>query len=286
MIMLRSVVRLIGGASWASGGLCRSDRIRSRESSPSATELPSGDGAVRPLTVTVGAASLWPSGHQRAIDHVAAACRAGDSCRTEHDDRMTDPERVLHAFRQRWRVDLDDLAAADAVRADAAFRDARAAIDAYEAITVCEWQVDSGGAEYPRPSTSNPHWAGALVKVLLDARADLVRRHHSLRVQAVLAETIRRAFERRFATLPRGTEADGVTLFEPFGRPGELLSRDIGFETAKEGFRTLRLDELPLVRQAIRAEFRDRRDDPWAEKGALWETWRAVDTVYRERNLE
>jgi hypothetical protein len=159
---------------------------------------------------------------------------------------MTDPERVLDAFRQRWRVDLDDQAAADAVRADAAFRDARAAIDAYEAITVCEWQVDPGGAQYPRPSTTNPHWAGAIAKVLLDARAELVRRHHSLRVQAVLTETIRRAFERRFGDLPRGTEADGVTLFEPFGRPGELLTRDIGFETAKEGFRTLRFVDMPL----------------------------------------
>jgi hypothetical protein len=199
---------------------------------------------------------------------------------------MTEPERVLDAFRQRWRVDHDDPVAADEVRADAAFREAQAAIDAYAAITVCEWRVDASGAQYPRPSTSNPHWAGAIAKVLLDARADLVRRHHPLWVQAVLCEVIKAAFDRRFGDLPRGTEADGVTHFEPYGRPGELLSRDLVFETAKEGFRTLRLDELPLARQAIRAEFRDRRDDPWAEKGALWEMWRAVDTVYRERNLE
>jgi hypothetical protein len=199
---------------------------------------------------------------------------------------MTEPEHVLIGFRQRWRIDSGDGTAADAVRADAAFREARAAIAAYEAITLCEWRVDAGGAQYPRPTTGNPHWAGAIIKVLLDARADLARRHHPLRVQAVLLTEIESAFHRRFGDLPRGTEADGVTRFEPFGRPGELLARDVVFETAKQGFRTLRLDELPLARQAIRAEFRDRRDDPWTAKGSLWEMWRAVDAVYRERNLE
>jgi hypothetical protein len=199
---------------------------------------------------------------------------------------MREPERVLDAFRQRWRVDPSDQAAADAVRTDASFRDVQAAVDAYEAITVCEWQVDVSGAQYPRPSTSNPHWAGALTKVLLDARADLARRHHPLWVQSVVVKRIQAAFARRFSDLPQGTDADGLTRFEPFRRPGELLARDVVHETSKQGFRTLRLDELPLVREAIRAEFRDRRDDPWIAKGELWEAWRAVDAVYRERNLE
>jgi hypothetical protein len=199
---------------------------------------------------------------------------------------MSDPERVLLAFRKRWRIDTGDQAAADAVRSDPAFREARAAIDAYEAITQCEWQADPSGAQYPRPSTSNPHWSGALAKVLLDARAQLARAHHPLRVQAVLLETIYAAFDRRFGELPPGMEADGVTPFEPFGRPGELLSRDIIFATAKEGFRTLTLQELALARLAIRAEFRDLRNELWPAKSQLWQHWRAVDAVYRERNLE
>ncbi len=187
--------------------------------------------------------------------------------------------RLDALYEQGWKdTDFNEL------RNDPRYGDALEAINSYAAVSICEWVKDEEGGQYPRPYVTDPQVATSATDQVIVAFDDLSQRFHPIAIKRALTEDTVTALQ---VDLPSGTDVDGFTHYEPYGRPHTHLTAAVADAELRQRFNRRSVEELELTKIALvdRQDYYGRADLHGSWKDTTHEI-KIVDDLVSQRSAE